>query len=116
MFPDDLSVLVFPEPGGRWTACGMEYDVAVQARSMDDAIDGLIRILQAHVEFDVRHGRRPLSAFSPAPRLFADAFRFAASRESRLREMEIPGTGPTSRVRVAIVQQSPMVYALCRTA
>lgn len=69
-----LRVIVFPDSPKAWTARSLERDLAARGATPDAAIDSLIRIAQAHVEFDTRHGRVPLSAFAPAPRLYWNAF------------------------------------------
>lgn len=70
----ELRVIVFPDSPKAWTARSLERDLAARGATADAAIDTLIRIAQAHVEFDTRHGRVPLSAFAAAPRLYWNAF------------------------------------------
>lgn len=113
MVPRDLRVLLFPETGGLWAARALEHDVAVQARSADNALDAVIKIIRAHVEFDRRHNRSPLSAFGPAPRIYWTAFR-VASQAAVAREVEIDETTP--RFLVAIAEHAPEVFRLSRTA
>src|SRR5262245_38293143 len=52
MRPQELRVLVFAETGRHWTARALEHDIAVQGRSIDGAIDALVKIVRAHVAFD----------------------------------------------------------------
>ena len=37
-------------------------------------LDRILQLIFAHIDFDRRHGRRPLSAFTAAPKRFWDAF------------------------------------------
>lgn len=115
MASEELRLLVFPETGGHWTARALEHDIAVQARSCDNAVDALIKIIRAHVEFDVRHNRAPLSGFSPAPRVYWSAFRFA-SRIAPVREVDIHAADWLRRLVVAVADQSPTMYRLSLTA
>jgi hypothetical protein len=69
-----LRIIVFPDSPKAWTARSLEHDLAARGITAEAAIDTLVRIAEAHVVFDTRHGRAPLSAFAAAPRLYWDAF------------------------------------------
>ncbi len=106
-----LRMLVFPETGGRWTARSLEHDIAVQARSFENAVDALVKVVKAHIEFDVRHNRPPLSAFPPAPRVYWNAFR-SVTRMSPPREIDVCFAEGLPQLLVAVVDQSPETYRL----
>ena len=72
-----LRVLLFQDLPGRWSARSLEHDFAVEGRSFDDVLDRILQLIFAHIDFDRRHGRAPLSAFAPAPARFWDAFQRA---------------------------------------
>ena len=72
-----LRVVLFEPCPGRWRARALEHDIEVEERSSEAALDALLRIVFAHVGFDRRHGRPPLSAFSSAPAPFWQAFEAA---------------------------------------
>ena len=72
-----LRVLLFQDLPGRWSARSLEHDFAVEGRSFDDVIDRMLQLIFAHIDFDRRHGRAPLSAFARAPERFWDAFQCA---------------------------------------
>src|SRR4051812_18135139 len=74
MGPPRLRILVFPETYGTWTARGLEHDLAAEGRTIEAAVDTLLRIARAHVAYDRRHNREPLSAFAPAPERYWSAF------------------------------------------
>jgi len=78
MAPPRLRILVFPETHGTWTARGLEHDLAAEGRTIEAAVDTLLRIAGAHVAYDRRHNREPLSAFAPAPERYWMAFNGAA--------------------------------------
>ncbi len=115
MVPHELRLLVFPETGGLWTARALEHDVAAQARSRENAVDAVIKIIRAHVEFDRRHNRAPLSAFAPAPRLYWNAFR-GASQTSAPREIELAESDSMPRVLIAVADHAPAMFRLSLTA
>lgn len=109
MVPDELRVLVFPETGSHWTARVLDHDIAVQGRSVESAVDALIKVVRAQMAFDVRHNRAPLSAFAPAPRLYWYAFRDAA-RQSPPRELDTIGLDGMSRIVMVTIDQNPAAY------
>ena len=111
MLPDALRVIVFPETGRHWTARALDHDISVQGRSLEGAVDALIKVVHAHIAFDMRHNRTPLSAFAPAPRLYWEAFREAA-RQSPARELDCPGAEGTARVMMVTVERNPAAYRL----
>ena len=115
MVPHELRLLVFPETGGHWTARALEHDVAVQARSLENAVDAVMKIIRAHVEFDRRHNRTPLSAFAPAPRLYWNAFR-VASQTAAPREMDMTNCESLPRFIIAVADHSPAMFRLSLTA
>jgi hypothetical protein len=69
-----LHVLVFQDLPGRWWARSLEHDLAVEGRNFDAVVDRILQLIFAHIDFDRRHGRVPLSAFPAAPRRFWEAF------------------------------------------
>ncbi|MGE5242876.1 MAG: hypothetical protein ACM3SQ_01430 [Betaproteobacteria bacterium] len=69
-----LRILVFEELPGTWIARALEHDAIAEARTMDLAVARLLGFLGAHIEFDRRHRREPLSAFAVAPQLYWTAF------------------------------------------
>jgi hypothetical protein len=104
-----LSVLVFAETGRHWTARALEHDIAVQGPSAEGAVDALVKIVRAHVAFDVRHNRHPLSGFPPAPRLYWNAFR-AATRQSPGRELDCGEVEGSPRIVMATADRNPAAY------
>ena len=62
-----LRVLVFEESPSTWVAQAVEYDIAAQGHTPENAVEQVLKVLQAHINFDRRHNREPLSCFQPAP-------------------------------------------------
>lgn len=69
-----LHVLVYQDFPGVFIARSLEHDIAVEGSSLERAVDWILRIIKAHVEFDQRHGRQALSTFQQAPARFWTAF------------------------------------------
>lgn len=69
-----LRIVVFPETTKAWTARSLEHDLEAGGRTADAALDALVRVASAHIAFDIRHGRAPLSAFGVAPRSYWNAY------------------------------------------
>lgn len=67
-------LVVFPETRNKWIARGIDHDLAAEGRTMEAAVDTLLKITRAHMSFDLRHKREPLSCFAAAPRAYREAF------------------------------------------
>jgi hypothetical protein len=72
-----LRVLAFEALRSHWVARALEHDIAAEDRTFDGAVRSLLDILHAHINFDRRHGRHPLSTFSSAPERYWRAFAIA---------------------------------------
>lgn len=57
-----------------WVARGLEHDLGAEARSIGGAVRAVLRLIEAHTAFDIRHAHVPLSAFSAAPQAYWNAF------------------------------------------
>jgi hypothetical protein len=73
--PLHVRILVFEDLPGIWTARSLEHDIVAESRSIEMAIQAVLRIMRAHADFDRRHNRAPLSAFRAAPQIYWNAFR-----------------------------------------
>ena len=111
MAPPRLRILVFPETHGTWTARGLEHDLAAEGRTIESAVDTLLRIARAHVAFDRRHNREPLSAFAPAPQLYWNAF-VGATRLPAPAEVDWTDSSRPMQVVAAVVSQHPGIRKL----
>src|SRR5687767_10254692 len=69
-----LRIVVFQDGPGLWVARGLEHDLTSEARSLGDAVRAVLRLVESHSAFDVRHNRAPLSAFRAAPQPYWSAF------------------------------------------
>jgi hypothetical protein len=69
-----LQLVIFQEAPGLWLARSLEHDLSAEARSIGEGVKALLRLVEAHTAFDLRHAHAPLSAFPPAPRAYWNAF------------------------------------------
>jgi hypothetical protein len=110
-----LRVVVFPETQRTWTARSLEHDLAAGGATAEAALDTLLKIAQAHIAYDVRHGHEPLSVFAAAPQLYWSAFA-AAQRIQISTELNWRESGAPTHVLAAIVPQHPILGRLERPA
>jgi hypothetical protein len=99
---------VFPETRRTWTARALEHDLAATGRTMESAIDTLVKLIQAHVAFDRRHNRKPLSAFGAAPRLYWNAYG-QASELPMLMEIDWDDNEMPARIAAAVAPDNPAI-------
>ena len=79
---------------------------------MEAALDTVLKVARAHINYDVRHGRQPLSAFAAAPRLYWEAFAGATRVDIRL-DLSGEETSMPMRVIAATLPQHPIVKLYC---
>ena len=104
-----LKIVVFPDSPKAWTARCLEHDLSARGATAEAAIDTLVKIADAHIAFDIRHGRAPLSAFMAAPRLYWNAF--TRSQKTRPVELNRPEADRALHCAVGMVDQHPIVAA-----
>ena len=102
-----LSIVVFPDSPKAWTARCLEHDLTARGTTAEAAVDTLVKIADAHIAFDIRHGRQPLSAFVSAPQLYWSAF----TRAQKMRPVELrrPEVDRTLQCAIGMVAQHPVV-------
>ena len=105
-----LRIVVFPDTPKTWTARSLERDLSAGGRTPEAAIDTLVRIAEAHIAFDTRHGREPLSAFTSAPQLFWNAFAKSEKRPESL-ELHVHGCPSENALHcvVGVAPQNPLM-------
>jgi len=103
-----LRIVVFQETTKAWTARSLEHDLAAAGRTAEAAIDALVRIASAHIDYDLRHGHEPLSAFGAAPRAYWNAFAGAATKA---RPIEVTRAGAAAPLS-CLVSMTPVNPAL----
>jgi hypothetical protein len=109
-----LRIVVYPETRRTWTARVLEHDMSAVARSVELATDAVLKIAIAHIEFDCRHRREPLSVFSAAPSLYWVAFHSARPRPV---SVEVPPpAGSLTRVYAEAVVLAHRPYLWSRRA
>jgi hypothetical protein len=112
-----LRIVVFPETPKTWVARSLEHDMSAVGRSADAAIDTLVRMVDAHLAYDMRHGHQPLGAFASAPGPYWQAF-IAAPKKAKPIEL-FTKTEPIKSLRcvVGIAAHNPALRRITqRTA
>lgn len=110
-----LSILAYPESRVWSTARCLEYDLMASGRSADLAIDSLLKMIRAHIEYDTRHRRPALSAFAPAPTLYRHAFSGASARWEVDTTLWFNGQA-SPLVDIAVVKENPAVRSFAAAA
>ena len=78
---------------------------------MEAAVDTLVKIARAHIAYDCRHNREPLSAFAAAPRLYWNAFTHATPLPMPA-GLDLPQSGIPTEIVAAVVAQHPGIRCL----
>jgi hypothetical protein len=103
-----LRIVVFPETTKAWTARSLEHDLEAVGRTAEAALDALVRVASAHIAFDIRHGRAPLSAFGAAPRSYWNAFAGASMSKKPLELLRTEPHGPF-HCSVTVTKDNPAI-------
>jgi hypothetical protein len=110
--PPRLSILLFQDLPGAWIARGLEHDIAAEGRTVEAAIRTILQIVVAHIDFDRRHNRKPLSAFPPAPERFWSAFSRATSVAPSPDLGAVGGVCDCIQISVSVTHERPSVSAV----
>ena len=94
-----LRIVVFPDTPHTWKARALEHDLMAGGRSAEAALHTLVKLADAHIAYDIRHGHRPLSAFAPAPQMYWNAFWGAAKSAQPI---ELTRTEPERSLRYVV--------------
>ena len=108
MAPFRLTILVFPETHRTWTARALEHDLSAEGKTIESAVDTLVKIACAQIAYDRRHSRIPLSAFAAAPQLYWRAFDRATRLPTPV-EFNWTETGAPPRIVAAVLSKHPAV-------
>lgn len=117
--PVQLRVVIYPETRRTWIARLLEYDLMAVGRSIELAADAVLRLALAHIEYDQRHQREPLSVFAAAPPLYWTAFKDASPLPFAA-TLPWSDDGRSVQVTAAVLRRHPTVLPylppLTRTA
>ena len=102
-----LRVLLYQDLPGVWMARSLEHDIAVEGPTTDAAVTWILRIISAHIDFDQRHGRPPLSAFPEAPQRYWQAFAAATRLKSITPHGDAATDGSDHAILVALTLERP---------
>ncbi len=106
-----LRIVVYPETTKAWGARSLEHDLTAVGRTAEAALDALVRLASAHIAYDFRHGRTPLSAFAAAPRSYWNAFAGAAQGARPLEITQPEPQRPLSCL-VSVTRENPAMRRL----
>jgi len=106
-----MHVLLFQDMPGVWIGRGLEHDMLTEARTIGEALRGVVRLIEAHTAFDLRHRRTPLSAFGAAPQSCWNAFTSGTPLSLAQLGIEQPHVW---RIVAAIGRRHPMAVAQLR--
>ena len=93
-----LSVLFIPRDGF-WVAQSLEYDLAAQGRTVDEAKHAFEQTLIGQIMLDKRQGRPPLDHLPPASDRYWDAFRQVAAQFLKTELLSVPDILPAFMVQ-----------------
>lgn len=74
-----ISAVLFEE-GDWWSAQCLEYDIAAQAKTLNDLLYELQRVLVSHICIAEELGRKPFEGLEPAPQKFWNLFQRSHAR------------------------------------
>ena len=97
----NLTVLLFPEDGA-WVAQCLQYDIAEQGATIDDALHNWVAAISSHIESDIEDKRTPLQGVDKAPHEFWSRWEQAKPLQTG-RPLEMPAHVPPAWMCVAIV-------------
>jgi hypothetical protein len=110
-----LRIVVFPETPKTWTARSLEHDLTAAGGTPDAALETLMKMADAHIAYDIRHGHPPLSAFASAPRLYWNAF-VAASKKREPIELNRSEPSRSLRCIVGMAAENPALKRIPQIA
>jgi hypothetical protein len=107
-----LRVLLIQDLPSLWTARGLEHNIVTEGRTSEKAIRGILGFVAAHIGYDRRHNRPPLSAFPPAPKRFWTTF----ERATPLERVQCDGTSRDAaeqiHIQISIARERPLAQAV----
>ena len=100
-----LRLVIFQEAPGLWVARGLEHDLGAEARSIGGAVRAVLRLIEAHTAFDLRHAHSPLSAFTAAPQAYWNAY--AGGLEIPLEQIGVSSSPANWEIHLAFAGHQP---------
>ena len=68
---NELSLLLLKQGGGTfWVVQCLEYDIAAQGKTIQDALSAFDESLMAEIIFSAHHKEQPLGSVAPAPKYY----------------------------------------------
>jgi hypothetical protein len=108
-------LVVFPETRRTWIARGLDHDLSAEGPTIEAAVDTLLKIARAHIAFDLRHHREPLSGFAAAPRAYWEAFARGSALSLPI-QLDWLESGLAPQVIATVVTEHPGVRPVANVA
>jgi hypothetical protein len=106
-----IRVLLLPEgQQGQWAAQCLEYDLASQGNSINDAILNFVQVINAQMRRDMERGIEPLSTKPEAPAWYWQALKEAEPLEKK-RPLKVPQKARASKRAARLQAVQPFVLA-----
>jgi hypothetical protein len=80
-----------------------------EGRTIEGAVDSLAKIARAHIAYDHRHNRIPLSAFVAAPQIYWNAFE-GGTELPPTADLTAPESRTALEIVAVVVQRRPGVF------
>jgi len=69
-----LHFVVYQQDPHAWVVHGLEHDLLNEARTIGEAVRGMVRLVESHAAVETHRDIAPLSEFRPAPQAFWNMF------------------------------------------
>jgi hypothetical protein len=99
-----LHLVIYQDAADVWLARGLEHDLMAEARSIGAAVRALVRLVEAHTGFDLRHDHVPLAAIRSASQSYWNAY--ASGTQVPLTQLGIDQP-PYWEIRPAVAHRRP---------
>jgi hypothetical protein len=105
-----IRVLLLPEKDRAWAAQCLEYDIASQGSSIDDALSNFVQVFCGQISRDLERGIEPLSTKPEAPPWYWQTLKMAEPLKNE-RALKVPKKARSSRRAAQLQSVLPFVFA-----
>jgi hypothetical protein len=105
-----IRVLLLPEKDRAWVAQCLEYDIASQGSSINDAILNFVQVFCGQICRDLERGIEPLSTKPEAPHWYWQALKGAEPLKNE-RALKVPKKARASKRAAQLQSVLPFVLA-----
>jgi hypothetical protein len=69
-----LRFVIYQQDPDVWVVQGLEHNLLTEARTIGEAVRGIVRLVETHSAVDTHRDLAPLSGFRPAPQAYWNMF------------------------------------------